>query len=592
MQLDVCSFPGLKSSPFFVPTLYSYGDCSAVPQPQTLTIYLSTQMPDEKSRAFLVGTSRDTTGALWHKLDDNTIENVFEYPLIALNQEARNYLFCLNYYCYEPPSNETLIQSHGRCSESEAASGVYGIVDDDPTVSIIIANVGPDFMHIYPALPINYPSPNATYYILNPTHLQDGYIHGFALRALLRGTEVTVTPTVAVNIFRPATPELELETELVEAYEEYVLQFDYQYETVWIEVEVEECDSSVSLTGTLIQSSHELSVFSSQGLCNETSDYSPSNEKNTTSSPTDAPYDALPFSYLFSLSSQLPPVTEWGTQFISDTKKLSSFPESDGELYVVSFSILSAEESDISITCYNGQEAMLSTCSAHQTVQSGEVWQHTLQLKTVLEAEAVYIEGSTPVMVLYETYSQRSRDGVRHSEMLQPTAWFSSKPMLPVIHSFQSLPQTFFVSLVIPDVYVKMEHIRVWDNKDNDEPSKLGDFELVSSYSHSIVQGDTLVRIFLDPNGNNGSDYMLQFTIASDKLDRDVEFGASIFSFGAYAYSNGYILGMWGGGGLLLNNSSGFRGTNRYAMTTPTVNFVIILNAGCSWNNLQTFADT
>lgn len=497
-----------------------------------------------QSRVFLIGTDRSTTGALWHQTSDNTIENVYEYPLIALNQDAPYYFFCLNYYCYETPTKEVLMESHDTCNQAEAASGVYGIVDSDPTVSFIVTNVGPDFMHIYPALPINYPSPNATYYILNPTRLQDGYIQGFVLRSLLNGTEVTIVPTVAVNIFRPATPELELETEPVEAYEEHVLYFD-QYETVWIEVEVEKCDGSVSLTGTLIQSSHELAVFSTQGLCNETSDSSSNNETDTTSSPTDAPYEALPFSYLFSVSSQLPPVSQWGTRFISDAKKMKFFPESNEDFYVVSFSILSAEESNISITCYNDQEAMLA-CSVKQAIRPGEVWQHKLQLETVLKAEAVYIEGTAPMMVLYETYSQRSRDGVYHSEMLQPTEWFSSKQMLPVLQSFQLESQTYFVSLVVPDVNVEMKHIWVWDNRDNEQPSRLDDFELVSSYSRSVVQGDTLVRILLDPNGYNGTDYVLQFTIASDKLRRDLKFGASIFSFGAYAYSNGYILGMFG----------------------------------------------
>jgi hypothetical protein len=511
-------------SPFLVPTLYSYGECSAVPQPQTLTIYLNTHKHDGQSRATLTGMGKSTVRALWHLSRDNEINNVFEFPLIELNHEALYPFFCLNYYCYGEPTEEVLTESNGTCNRRRAASGVYGIIDEDPTVSFIVANKGPNFIHVYPALPINYLSSNATYYILNPTRYQDGYIQGIALRALENGTEVTLVPTVDVSIFRPATLDMEVET--VGAYEEFVLYFD-PLETVWIEVEVQSCDGTVSLTGTQIISSDELAVFSTQALCNSTS--SPNNR-------------VLPFSSIISPLRQLPPVSKWGTQYITDLKKLSSFPEAGGEFYFVSFSIQTDVKSTVNITCFHGDE-MMPACSAHQVLGPGEVWHYKLQLKTMLDAEVIYIEGTTPIIVLHEVYSQR-REDVYHSEMLQPTEWFSTKQMLPVLQPFDSQPEVFVVNLIVPDAHLKTRQIRVWDNAENEEPSELDDFSLIFNYSLSVIQGDTLVRIFLVPTAYNRSrDYVLHFNITDEESGKQIKYGASIFSFGAYAYSSGYVLG-------------------------------------------------
>lgn len=528
-------FPGQNEpSPFLVPTLYSYGDCSAVPSPQTLTLYINTLLEDGKSRALLIGTGRTTTEALWAQTRDNTIDNVFEYSLISLNEEALYNLFCLNYYCFEEPTEEVLIESNGTCNEMEAASGVYGYIDSDPGVAFIVANKGPDFMHVYAALPIAEQE-DATYYILNPSRHRADYIQSFTLRALENGTEVTIVPTETVSVFRPATPTLELITETVEAYDEYVIYFD-PLETVWIEVEVESCGSTASLTGTLVRSSHELAVFSAQALCNETLNAIPDDQT-----------EVLPFSYIFSPQRQLPPVNRWGTRHVTDLMKLHLFPEKDKEFYVVSFSILAIAESDVSITCY-GPEAK-TVCSANQILGEGEVWRYEVQLKTMLEAEVVFIEGSDSILVLHEAYS-REEDTVYHSELLQPNKWFSRKQMVPVLHSLDAdsldaQPEVFVVNLVIPDKDVQMPQIRVWDNKENEQPSKLEDFNLISSYSRLTIQGHTLVRILLDSAAYDGRDYVLQFTIASAAdSGKDIKFGASIFSFGGYAYSNGYLLGM------------------------------------------------
>lgn len=511
-----------------------------VPYPQTLTIHLTTQREedDDDTSVLIFGTGWTTTGGLW-AVEDNKIDNVFELTLLALNHEAENSIYCLNFYCNEEPTKEIKVESNGTCKWRAAASGVYGYADNDPTVSFIVANKGPNFMHVYAALPVGE-GENATYYILNPTHYQDGYIQAIALRALSDGTNVTLVPSTAVKIFRPHKPTLQLITETTEAYDEVVLSFS-ALETVWVEVEVTSCDSAVSLSGTVIESSYELAVFSSKALCNNTAPVNKTGASNeTTNWPTDSTdsvSEALSFGYILNPLHQLPPVSRWGSCYVVD---LSPFSNSDEEIYVVSFSILSATQSDVSITCYSRE---VTVCKASKLLGKGETWHYELNLKTLLNAEVVFIEGSSPVMVLSEVFSQRNEE-VYHSEMLQPTEWFLKKQTVPILHSLgSSQHQTFDVNLVVPGNAVTVERVMVWDNRNNESMLPINDYKLITSYSLAIVRNYTFIRIVLDPTA--GHDYILQFRITGATPGEDnVKFGASVFSFGGYAYSNGYVQGM------------------------------------------------
>ena len=638
--------PGqLESSHFLVPALYSNGHCEAVPSPQTLKIYLTTQLEDANSYARLLATGRTTRYLLWALNNDNSIDNVFEYPLIALNSEATFSLFCLNFYCDEEPTKSILRESNGTCSRKGASSGVYGVVDNDPNVSFLVSNKGPDFMHVYSALPIGSLE-TVEYYILNPSRYQGNYIQAFSLRSLHQnGTEVTFIPTAAVKIYRPATRRLRTRT--VQAYDEAVL-FLGSLETVWIEVELESCDSVVTLTGTRIESSYEIAVFSAQGICNEAFNSLPdtSNDKTPDSSSSyddssssygdysgsgsygdysgsyddslgpygdysgsyddssgsygdysgsygdyydDSAYyrdysgsddisqgmdysgsgsgsgsdsyeyeysdsasqddydydtsDTVPFSYIVSPLRQLPPVSRWGKLHVTDLKKLALFSEDDSmQFFIVSFSILSSARSEVTISCY-GTVDDETICKAAQVVGKGEVWRYELHLKTMLQAEVVVIEGDDPILVLHEVYSQGSE---YHSELLQPAEWHLRKQMVPILYPLgpvepESNPDlAFAISLVVPNQLVETEYVTVWDNRESRSPSNLDEYRLISSYTHTRVHGHTLIRIMLDPAGYDRKDYILQFAMNSTETTM---FGASVFAFGGYAFSNGYVLG-------------------------------------------------
>lgn len=347
-----------------------------------------------------------------------------------------------------------------------------------------------------------------------------------------------MVPTSTVRLYRPAL--FEFKPVSVQAYERIVLYFKY-FETVWVEAEVESCDSRVTLTGTLIESSFEMAVFSVQALCNETSPPNTSihyddssNSTNVTTSDLSHP---LPFSFILSPLRQLPPVNQWGTLHIVDLKKLSSIFVPDKRFFVVSFSILSAAESFVTITCHGPEGAV---CNANQLVGKGETWRYDLHVKSMLQAEAVTIEGNAPIIVLHEVYSQGQYEP-HHSELLQPTNWFLNKQMIPIMYSLGSHSQTFVVSLVIPNEFMTMEWIVVWDNRENTSPSKLDDYDLIKSHSYSTVKGHTLVNIVMDSRGYEGQDYVVQFAI--NHTDQNAKFGASIFSYGGYSFSNGYIRG-------------------------------------------------
>lgn len=528
-----------------VPALFSRGNCSAVPYPQTLTIYLTTQQQEGKSRAFLVASGKSTTRFLWSLARNNLIENVFEYGLLELHHLASSPLFCLNYYCDESPTSEIFVSSNGTCFRKNGASGVYAWIDQDPTISFVVSNKGPDFMLLYAALPFTS-AENTTYHILHPTRHTDNYVQAFALRAVADGiTEVTFIPTSPVKIFQtPMALEMIVITR-AEAYSEVVLHL-LPFQTVWVEVEVESCDSlAQTLTGTVVKSSYEIMVHSAQALCNETlinsthgshALSSADNSSDDTSSDT-----SLAFSFVLNPIHQLPPVHRWGTLYISDLNKLKLFSIADMEFYILSFSIVSATESEVSITCRSPRG---NVCEARQLLGEGEIWQYRLQANRMLEAEAVVIRGTGPVLVLHEVYSHGRQDRVIHAELLQAQEWFSNRQAVPVARSLgpegQAAAQQYVISLVIPNKRASPlpEEILVWDNMERESPSPLDDYQPIQNYSYSTVDDHTLVHLVLDPTTYEGRDYVVRFS-----LNDTGRLGASIFSSGGYAFSNGYILG-------------------------------------------------
>ena len=524
----------MERTHFLVPALYSYGDCSEVPYPQTLHMQLTTQLHDADSRAVILATGKSTIRLLWALQQHNVIDNVFEYPLIQLHEEARLNIFCLNSYCFNHPSEEILQASNGTCTSRDAGSGVYAFVREDETISFIITNKGPNFMHIYAVLPFD-DRRNVTYYILNPTHYLDNYIQAFAVRALEDDTQVTIVPTSTVRIFRPALsvitpPVLGLDIVTVEAYDSYTVNL-IQLETIWVEAVVETCSSRVTLTGSRVDSSYETAVYSVQALCNKTLDSSPG---TTNSSRT------LPFSLIMSPLCQLPPIHKWGTHFITDLTKLKSFTGAEIEFVVVSFSIISAMRSEVSIKCHSPDSYLL--CHAVQWLGEGEIWHYQLHVKTMLQAEAISITGNGTILVLHEIYAHGGGQAY-HSQLLQPVEWFTIKQVIPISYSLMSRPQKFSITLVIPDNSVTIEQVLVWDNKENEMSMVLADYGLVKNHSLSRIEEYTLVRLEVDAEGYDGNDFVIQFTINTTENTEKLKFGASVFSFNGYAFSNGYVLG-------------------------------------------------
>lgn len=390
-------------------------------------------------------------------------------------------------------------------------------------------------MNIYAVLPISTIQQDFKYYILNPSQYLEEYTQALAIRAYLNHTEVSITPTSPIRIFHPNDlPEINFD--YVEANSRAVLYFK-AYETVWIEPVVEKCDSTVTLTGTLIESSHDIAVFSSQALCNKssnsTTDYAIGS--GTGSNFVTATTSKLPFSFIVNHLHQLPPVRRWGTHFVSDLFKLNLFPPAEMDYFIISFSAMSDRKSEVSIKCYKHGETI---CSGRQHLSNGTVWRYELQMKEMLLADAIIIKSNHPILVLHETYS-KSKDRVFYSELLQPTEWFSRQQVIPISHSLVSLSQAFIISLVIPNEYFTLQEINIWDNRGNETPLVLDDYELISSYSHSRVEDNTLVHITVDPMGYNSSDFVLKFAI--NNTNNCTRFGASILSLGEYAYSNGYI---------------------------------------------------
>lgn len=509
-----------------------------MPYPQTLHLYLTTQLEDADSRALLIATGKSSVGVFWALQRDNVIRNVFDYPLIQLHNEVENFLFCLNSYCYEQPTEAVFNASNGVCSERDATSGLYSFIGQDLTISFIVSNKGPNFMHVYAALPFD-DRQNVTYYVLNPTQYPDNYIQGFAIRALESDATITIFPTSTVRIFRPfqsviTSFEASLDIMTVEAYDEVTLILRAP-ENVWVEAVVETCNSQVTLTGTRIESSHETAIHSVQALCNKTMDFG----QNDTVSMVDGIPNSLPFSTIMSPLRQLPPVYKWGTLFFSDLKKLRSFSESEMKYFVISFSIIAAEESEVSIKCHS-PNALL--CHAVQSMREGEVWQYQLQIQSMLQAEAIVIRGTGPIMVLHEIYAQE-RQQVYHSELVQPVEWFTIQQAVPILYSFAPQPQTFFVTLTIPGDTVKTEHILIWDNRDNQTKMALDDYRLIKAQSSSSIENHTLFHLEIDPFGYGGRDFVIQFVINNTEHEAVTKFGASMFSYNGYAFSNGYVLG-------------------------------------------------
>ena len=509
---------------FLMPLLYSDGNCSAVPYPQTLSLYFTTEKEDDSSRVILVATGPSTLYAVWQKNTNNFINTVYEVELIQLHNKAIDKYRCLSAYCNREPQDQTKIESNGVCTIKHGISGVYGWANDDTTVSSIVNNKGPNFMNIFSLLPIfSSDLQISSYYILNPIYYQEKYIQAIVIRGLLGFTEVNIVPISDVKLYRPAKESLEV----IEAYNTAVLNLK-PLETVWIEAVVKNCNSRVTLTSTRIETSLEVAVFSAQALCNN-KDPIPNTHQHIKKLDLQSS-GTTPFSYIINPLYQLPPVHNWGELYIIDLYKLRSFYTD----YVLSFTMLSANQSEITITCYKAEK---KTCNEKQVVGEGEVWHHELEIKRMSPpADAIVIRASGPILVLHEVHQQYGGKFL-YSELLQSTEWFSYKQAIPISNTLEAQHQEFIISLVIPSEYFSLQQLTVKDNKNNRSPQRLEDYQLIDKYSYLLVEDYTLIHMIMNRTGYN-SDYVLLFEL--NDTEKCTKFGASVFSHGGYAYSNGY----------------------------------------------------
>ena len=447
---------------------------------------------------------------LWFISRDNKIVNVYELPILQLYSQAISEFYCLNHYCGEVPSEENVTISNNICSRffTNGNSGFGAYIGEDETTSLIISNIGPNFMNVYAALPL-LGDESSRYYVLNPTRNLNNYIQALAIRAMDQNfTIVSITPTSDVRIYHPISRSFTT----VRATETVVLQLEFA-EIIWVEVEVSDCNSDATLTGTLIETSNEnTAIVSSQALCNAT-------ESNSTS---------LPFSFVMNPLRQFPPVTRWGTVFIFDAYKLSLFSMDNT---TVMFHILSSNESSVSITIIRKGRYV---CNSTENLGEGEIWSYELN---TFSAEAIVINGSSPTLVLYEAYSS----DIQYSELLQPIEWFTSRQAIPISYSFRPQPQQFLVSLVITSAEIEDELINIWDDKDHETPQRLDDYEFIDSYFTTRLACYTLVHIAMNSTAYNETNYVLQFEL--NVTDESTFLGASVFSYNGYAFSNGYNLG-------------------------------------------------
>ena len=504
--------------------IFPYGSCSAVPSPQSLTIYYSNMLNYSTSLGgFLIGGSGPIVVIGPISVDDPAILN-----LITLTPQASEFHHCLHYYCDQIPDVQSVHESGGICSESDSITAFVSFVIKDPTVMSLVSHKIEERVYVYSSIPVEEEVHNSsaqnsfTYkYIVLHGKPRNASIPAVAITFPSVSTEcanITITPKVDVLIYRARHRDEFVQSAV--ANTSLVVSCLKHFEVVWIQPRITNCKQEIpSLQGTVIRSTRGMAVYVAEAKCNVTT-------------------ADRGFGYVGNPVYSLPPSKKWGTMFVTDLGHLQNHLIRK-ELATL-FHMVAEEDTEIIVTAY--------TTGKSFPVRSKKYKLEADQPLTINIKETLYtyltLQSSTPVLTVYEVYEKVS-SGSYFSTLLQPVEWFTQQQSLLLSHSLVPQVEQYYITLVITaSKSYDINDIQI--QREGDEQSvSLFDFfhtDDISSYSIDSLDHIMVASVAVDSEVLGSNDTYL---IAKSQ-DACMKIGASVVyynEYSSYAHTNIYILG-------------------------------------------------
>ena len=522
MIFDVC-LTALNSTHFGLPMIFPYGNCSAVPSPQSLTIYYSNMLNYSTSLGgFLIGGSAPIVTIGPTSVDDSAI-----VKLITAAPQASEFHHCLHYYCDQTPEIGSVQESGGICTDSDSITAFVSFIVEDPTVMSLVSHKIEKRVYTYSAIPVEEQVHNSSTSDQNTHTHKYVVLHGKPRNTTIPAVtitfptvstecaNITITPKVDALIYRACHRDEFVQS--TAANTSLVVSCLKHFEVVWIQPRIESCkQQSPSLQGTVIMSTKGMAVYIAEAECNETR-------------------GDRGFGYVGNPTYSLPPSRKWGTTFVTDLGHLQHHLVRK-ELAAL-FHMVAEADTEVFVTVY--------TPGRKLSVRSEIYKLEADQPLTIDVEETMYtyltLKNSNPVLIVYEVYEKASGKPYL-SSLLQPVEWFTQQQSLLLSHSLVPQVEQYFITLVITapksydikDIHIQREgYGQLVPLQEYFHTSDIGLYSL----DHTIV-----VSVAMDSKTLGSNDTYL---IAKSQ-DACMEIGASVVHYGehsGYAHTNAYVLG-------------------------------------------------
>ena len=498
--------------------LFPYKHCGEAPTPQSLSFHITNLLDyNADIDVFQIGGYSGVIIRL-----QRSVQELKTLKLIEPNSNARIYYTCQQYYCDETPTRDVLEKSNGTCNHSEMVTGLYSYVKNDPAILLTVNEQGPDYIHIYSALPSQVAQSNQSsvfeYHILTGS-TRSNHTSGVAIMATHNCTNITITPSVDVYLYTVHKKKISIGTLL--ANETSTVHCLQRFHILWMEEIVMNCSYSMpTMSGTIISSSADVAAYTAEVQCNDTQ-------------PWDT--ETKPFSFITNTVQQIPPTMKWGKRSIADLSHLKTLHLSSEGVVAVFYIQTSNINANVSVATYNKEEEITNTV---YNIQIGKPLRFKLTEDKQRDMTSVIIHSTHPIFVLYEAHSTH-KDRSFFSTTVQPEEWYTQKQSVLLSRTFTT---RYHIVLVTPKKYYKPYTILV---SDQERSIPVEHYEHFESYTVYTIDQYTTLQIYVNSSAFNTSDKTLVFNYSSNQPCGKL--GASVFAFGqniGYAYSNGYVLGI------------------------------------------------
>ena len=500
--------------------IYPYGNCSAVPSPQSLTFYYSNLLKYSTTLSgFLIGGSAPISVIGPLSVDDPAI-----LSLITLTPQASEFHQCLHYYCDQTPDIQLVHKSGDVCTESDSITAFVSVIPEDPTVMSLVSHKIEERVYVHSSIPIEEEAYNSS--AQNSFTYKYTVLHGKPRNATVPAVAITLPPisTECANI--SITPKVDTLVYRARHRDEFVkstlanttivVDCLMYFEVVWIQPRINSCNQEIpSLQGTMVRSTKGIAIYVAEAKCNVTR-------------------GGRGFGYVGNPIYSLPPLRKWGTMFITDLGHLQK--QSVRDKSVPLFHMVTDEETEIMVTAHTPGNKL--------PVHSRKYKLEADQPLTISIEDTVHtyltLWSSRPVLIVYEVCSGEQY----FSSLLQPVEWFSQQQSLLLSHSLVPQVEQYYITLVVT---VSKSHdlkgIQI-QREGDDQPVSLLDYFHTGNISlYSIGSSDhVVVSVAVDSEalGNNDTHIIVKSKDACTKL------GASVIYYGersGYAHTNVYVLG-------------------------------------------------